>query len=153
MAVHEKLAQLVGSWRGVNRLHAEWLPDPIVESPSTATVESKLGGQALAIEYDWEYEGRRREGFLMIDGEDSSTAVNAVWSDSWHLANQLMMCTGKIDPSGRIDIKGFYSVPDNPDWGWRTEIIPGDDGFRYVMYNVSPDGVEEIAVETDFKRA
>jgi hypothetical protein len=48
---------------------------------------------------------------------------------------------------------GYYSVPNNPDWGWRSEIIPGEDSFRYAMFNVSPEGIEEIAVETDFARA
>ena len=35
----------------------------------------------------------------------------------------------------------------------RTEIIPGPDSFRYVMCDVTPDGVEDLAVETEFTRA
>jgi len=43
--------------------------------------------------------------------------------------------------------RGSYAAPPGPDWGWRTVIeIPDDDSFRMVMYNVSPEGKEELAV-------
>jgi hypothetical protein len=63
-----------------------------------------------------------------------------------------MLCNGTTRPDGGISVKGYYAVPDHPDWGWRTEIIPDGERFRYLMYNVTPEGAGELAVETDFVR-
>ena len=153
MGVDQKLADLVGNWKGTNRLHAPWMPQPIQDSDSTATVYSKMNGQFLTIEYTWSFENDPQEGMLILGCDPKSDAVQAVWTDSWHSKDVLMLCNGRKESDGRISVFGSYSVPENPDWGWRTEIVPGVDSFRYAMYNVSPEGEEEIAVETDFERA
>ena len=152
MGLHKKLAGLVGEWTGTNRLHTPWLPETLKESGSTATVRSKMNGQFLTVEYTWSFEGEPQEGMLMLGCDRDSDAVQAVWTDSWHSKDVLMLCNGEIDSDGKISVFGTYSVPNHPDWGWRTELSPGEDAFRYAMYNVSPEGVEEIAVETDFVR-
>lgn len=153
MSIDQKLSDLVGNWKGTNRLHAPWMPQPLQMSDSTATVRSKMNGQFLAIEYTWSFENQPQEGLLILGCDPRSDAVQAVWTDSWHSKDVLMLCNGTRDTDGRISVFGEYAVPEHPDWGWRTEIthIPG--GFRYAMYNVSPDGAEEIAVETDFEPA
>ena len=52
-----------------------------------------------------------------------------------------------------IDLRGSYRVPSSPDWGWRTVIEPGEsDTLRLIMYNVTPDGREELAVEATFAK-
>ena len=112
-----------------------------------------MNGQFLSIEYTWSYEGEVQEGLLIVGCDSDSDAVQAVWTDSWHSKNVLMLCNGTVNSDGGISVMGHYSVPEHPDWGWRTEIIPNEDGFRYAMYNVSPEGAEDIAVETDFVRA
>lgn len=152
MSISEKLAALAGKWKGTNRLNQSWLPDPIAESPSTADVSRRLNGQFLEIAYTWEFEGKLQEGLLILGGDNKSDAVNAFWTDSWHLAHQVMLCEGTAADNGSISVKGYYKVPDHPDWGWRTEIIPAADSFKYVMWNVSPDGDEELATETEFVR-
>jgi hypothetical protein len=128
------------------------MPVPLLESDSTATVRTKMNGQFLSIEYTWLYEGRAQEGMLVLGCDPKSEAVQAVWTDSWHSKDVLMLCNGSRDAAGRISIMGYYAVPENPDWGWRTEILPGNDSFRYAMYNVTPEGSEQLAVETDFER-
>lgn len=153
MSVDQNLADLVGQWKGTNRLHASWMPDPLQKSKSTASVTAKMNGQFLSIEYTWSFEGKLQEGILIIGCDPRSDAVQAVWTDSWHSKDVLMLCNGSRDEDGKISVLGNYSVPEHPDWGWRTEITPGADSFRYAMYNVSPEGAEEIAVETDFERA
>lgn len=152
MAVHGSLASLVGEWAGTNRLHMPWMPEPLHESASTASVRERVNGQCLEIEYTWSYEGKSQIGVLVLCGSTESNAINAVWTDSWHSANVLMTCRGSIGTAGDVSLKGSYAVPDHPDWGWRTDIVPAEDGFEYVMYNVSPEGVEELAVETSFTR-
>jgi hypothetical protein len=153
MSTGRNLSDLVGTWKGTNRLHAPWLPEKLKESESTATVSSKMNGQFLSVEYTWSFEGDPQEGLLIIGCDPKSDAVQAVWTDSWHSKDVLMLCNGNVAADGAISVTGHYAVPEHPDWGWRTEIIPNADGFRYAMHNVSPEGVEEIAVETDFARA
>jgi hypothetical protein len=153
MGISEKLLHLVGTWKGANRLYVPWLPEKIRESESVATVRSKMNGQFLSIEYSWSFDNDLQEGLLILGCDPKSDAVQAVWTDSWHSKNVLMVCNGKVANDGSISVFGQYSVPDNPQWGWRTDIIPGEENFRYVMYNVTPEGGEELAVETDFTRA
>lgn len=154
MAVTEKLKGLTGNWKGTNRLNFGSHSDtPVQESPSTAEVVERSGGQAIEITYTWEYEGKTQEGILLINGSGNSDTVKAVFTDSFHLANDLMKCEGSTIADGGINVSGNYTVPGYPEWGWRTEITPGDDSFTYKMYNVSPEGEEEWAVETEFKRA
>ncbi|QYO65500.1 DUF1579 family protein [Leptolyngbya sp. 7M] len=153
MSIHTELQKLAGQWSGTNKLNLSWMPDPIKESASTATVTERVSGQCLEIAYRWEYEGEPQEGLIIINGNGGSNAVNAFWTDSWHSKNVLMACEGSVSENGAVNIKGHYSVPDHPDWGWRTEIIPNGDTFKYLMFNVSPEGVEEWAVETEFARS
>ncbi len=153
MAVNEKLKALAGNWKGTNRLNfGSHSGMPVLESASTATVHQRVGEQALEVAYTWEYEGKPHEGLLLINGSAASDTVRAFFTDSFHLANDLMQCDGATTPDGGINVKGFYTVPGHPEWGWRTEIIPGADSFKYIMYNVTPEGEEEWAVETEFTR-
>jgi Protein of unknown function (DUF1579) len=153
MSVHESLANLEGKWKGTNRLYLSWLPDPLRESDSTATVSLKANGQFLNIEYTWAYEDKPQQGILLLGCDSKSDAAQAIWTDSWHMSHKFMVCDGIVDGGGNVNVKGFYTVPDHPDWGWRMEIRPDTAAFRLVMYNVSPDGDEELAVDTEYSRA
>lgn len=152
MSVRPPLAALAGNWKGNYRLHTSWLPEKTHDSASECSIELRVNDQFLAIEYDWEYEGKRQEGVMIVGCDEKSDAVQAVWTDSWHMSHKFMVCDGSADESGRINMKGFYSVPDHPDWGWRTEVTPNTDSLQIVMYNVSPEGDEDIAVESDYSR-
>ncbi|HMJ07783.1 MAG TPA: DUF1579 family protein [Pyrinomonadaceae bacterium] len=152
MSVNNSLASLAGNWSGINKLYMSWTPETLSESTSTAAVGLKVNGQFVEIGYTWEFEGKPQEGVIVIGCDTKSNAVQAVWRDSWHMSHKFMLCDGAISDDGLVNITGSYQVPDNPDWGWRTEIVPGNDNFRYRMFNVSPEGVEELAVDTEFSR-
>lgn len=151
MAIPEQLAALIGNWGGTNRLNLSFESDPIFESPSNAIVRERANGTCIEIEYDWVYNGEKNMGFIIVSCGKNGEA-RAVWTDSWHSNNVLMNCEGMITASGGVNLSGHYKVEGHPDWGWRTEIIPGGDSFKYLMFNVSPEGHEEWAVETEFKR-
>ncbi len=153
MSINDHLSALVGEWKGTSRLNLSWMPDPIKESGSTAKVHGRINGQCVEIAYTWEYEGQPQEGLLILNGDPKSDQITAWWTDSWHSANVLMSCKGTVRDDGHVNVMGHYSVPDHPDWGWRTEIIPDGDTFKYLMFNVSPKGEEDWAVETAFTRA
>lgn len=153
MSLPETPGLLAGRWKGVNRLNLSQPSDPIGESESTADIVTRINGQCLEIAYTWKFESSPQEGVLIITTAPSGKTVSAVWTDSWHSADTLMVCKGTISDGGNINIKGFYPVPDHPDWGWRMELVPANDTFKYLMFNVSPEGEEEWAVEMEFVRS
>jgi hypothetical protein len=152
MSVHEKLASLVGEWKCTNRLNFGD-EHPVLESPGTATVVTRVGGQCLEIAYTWSFEGKPQEGVILMDKNGKTSEAAASWTDTFHYANSLMHCLGTWDENGKVSVTGSYAAGDGPDWHWRTEIIPSDDSFKYLMINISPDGDEQWAVEMDFTRA
>ncbi|MDI1243469.1 MAG: DUF1579 family protein [bacterium] len=153
MSIPIKFQQLVGDWKGRNRLHlGDWGSTPLHESAGTATVQERNRGQFLEIAYSWEYDGKPQEGVFILGGDNKTHAVKAFWTDSWHLAHQVMLCEGKESADGSISVTGSYKVDGHPDWGWRTAITPAGAGFEYKMFNVSPEGEETIAVEMQMER-
>ena len=154
MSVPEILEKLVGKWRGINRLHTTWIPEnPVRETVSIATVELTARGRFLKIEYDWTYDEAVQEGLILIGDEKDTDSIKAFWIDSWHLSDKFMVSEGFRETDGSISLKGFYTVPDHPDWGWRTVIEPERDKvFKIIMFNVSPEGEEALAVEMELKR-
>ncbi len=71
-----------------------------------------------------------------------------------HMSDKFMICQGAAEPDGAIVVRGSYAAPPGPDWGWRMVIGPGDgDTFRLIMYNISPDGQEDLAVEASYTKA
>lgn len=155
MSIPDGLVGLEGSWYGKNTLHlGDWEPDnPILESNATAEVRRRSGDQFLEISYTWSYKGEPKEGVILLGINKKTGTVNGVWTDSWHLAHQLMLCEGRTTDSGSVDVKGSYKVDGHPDWGWRTEIIPGNGSMRCLMFNVSPEDKEELAVDMELSRA
>ncbi len=152
MSLNEDLAQYAGVWKGTNNLYLSWLPDPLRQSSSDLIVSLKANKQFVAFDYTWAHEGAGQEGMILVGCDKNSDAVQTVFTDSWHSSHTFMLSDGKVSEDGSISVKGYYKVKDHPDWGWRTDIIPAGETLRIVMYNVSPDGDEELAVETDFSR-
>ena len=138
----------------MNRLHTTWIPEnPLRESVSTAVVDLTARGRFLKIEYDWTFEDAAQEGLILVGDEKDSELIKAFWIDSWHLSDKFMVSEGGRNTDTAISLKGFYTVPDHPDWGWRTDIENLDENsFKITMYNVTPEGEESLAVEMKFER-
>jgi hypothetical protein len=144
--------KLTGKWQGINKL---WLPpaETPYESSSVATLTPVIKGKFVQIDYTWAFEGQPQEGCLLCGYEAEAAAVTVVWVDSWHMGDKFMICRGQVKADGRLDVRGSYIVPDQPEWGWRIVVGPSDgEAWRIVMYNVSPEGEEFLAVETDYTR-
>ena len=152
MSVNDDLAKYVGTWTGTNNLYLSWLDDPLRQSESTLNVSFKANRQFVAFEYTWAHEGQPQEGIILLGGDKKSDAVQTVWTDSWHSSHAFVLSDGKANGDGSVTVKGYYKVEGHPDWGWRTDIVPAGENLRIVMYNVSPDGDEELAVETEYSR-
>ncbi len=153
MSIPENFRKLTGEWKGTNRLYTTWIKEnPVRESESIAKINLAANEKFLKIEYDWNYENENQEGLLLIGSEEDSEEVKAFWIDSWHMRDKFMSCDGNFSGDS-ILMKGFYEVPNHPDWGWRTDIILTDENsFKIVMYNVAPEGAEDLAVEAEYSR-
>ena len=154
MSVPAILEKLVGKWHGTNRLHTIWVEEnPVQETVSIAEIELTARGRFLKIEYDWTFDESVQEGLILIGNEKDSDLIKAFWIDSWHLNDKFMVSEGRLKENGAISMKGFYAVPDHPDWGWQTMIEPhGNNLFKIIMNNVSPEGEEILAVEMELNR-
>jgi hypothetical protein len=147
----ERMQKLVGEWEGQNDLY--FMPgDPVRESESAAAVALVAKGQFVKIEYTWAFEGDPQEGLLLIGREDDDNGVKVVWVDSWHTAGRFMISEGTIAEGETISAHTSYSAPPGPDWGWRTVIESSDASFKIVMYNISPEGEEMLAVDATYTR-
>jgi len=154
MSVPETMEKLVGRWRGLNRLHTTWIPEnPVRETVSRVLIEQTARGRFLKIEYDWTFEETLQEGLILIGTDRNAESVKTFWIDSWHMGDKFMVSEGGRQENGAISVKGFYAVPDHPDWGWRTVFEPeNENSFKITMFNVTPEGEESPAVEMQLQR-
>jgi hypothetical protein len=62
-------------------------------------------GTFLSVAYTWSYEGEPQEGILLVGcdakeqaatGSVEAKAITAVRTDSWHIRDKLMACSGEI---------------------------------------------------------
>jgi hypothetical protein len=151
MANMDILNSLVGKWKGENLVWESPDQEPH-ESHTEAIVVGVAQGIFLRIDYTWAVDGEPQSGSLLLGQEAASGEVTAAWVDSWHNGDRMMICRGKIDVNGSADIYGTYPALSGPDWGWRIVVEPGGiDSFRIFMYNITPQGVEALAVETDYR--
>ena len=153
MSVPKNLENLVGKWRGINCLHTVWIAEnPVRQTESQAGIDLTARGRFLKIEYDWFFENTKQEGLILIGDEKDTDSIKSFWIDSWHLSDKFMVSEGN-STDGAISLKGFYAVPEHPDWGWKTIIEPAaNDSFKITMYNVSPEDEETLAVEMEFTK-
>jgi hypothetical protein len=118
---------------------------------SDATLTAVLGGRFLRIDYDWKYRDEPQEGSLLLGHDPKSGEATAYWVDTWHNGFRGMFLTGERSAPGLFSLRGSYAAPPGPDWGWRMHIhmVEGN-SLKIVMHNVTPDGREELAVESRY---
>ena len=141
-----------GNWEGTNLL---WLSpqEPATESPSNLSLNTVVNGKFVEIKYTWSDDSRPQEGILLISYEIKRQLATAVWADSWHMNEKFMTCQGVIKEDGSVDVRGFYQAPTGPDWGWRILVqLTSEDSLDLIMYNIWPDGKEELAVKATYTR-
>lgn len=153
MQVPESLSKFVGHWKGNYRLYESWEEESIFDSETKALVDFTAKGRFLKIEYDWSQQEKSHEGLILLGQDKDSDKIIAFWIDSFHLSDKYMVSEGKLDENGNPSLKGFYAVPGHSDWSWRTILdFHAEDSFKITMYNVSPEGIEYLAVEANYSK-
>jgi hypothetical protein len=143
----EKLASGIRSLDGRYTLHEPHSGRP-AECASTLEVAPTLGERFVRLDYAWNCAGKPQEGSLLLGWEKPDGPATAHWIDSWHMGRKVMACAGGFDADGAMRLRGAYAAPPGPDWGWSTLIrLAGVEVF-ISMWNIDPDGREEIAVES-----
>ncbi len=149
MDVRELMKGMHGEWAGMSELHMA-PGTPMHESDSRLRVGPVALGQFVALDYSWDYEGRQ-EGWLLLGGAEGG--VQALWVDSFHTAQKMMLFEGTVNGEGVVSVLGSYTFEGSPPWGWRIEIAAGEgDGLNLTMYNITPEGVDYLAVKCEYKR-
>lgn len=148
------LNAIVGRWSGINHL---WVRpgEPARDSESTAHVSLELKDRVLFFRYTWADAGVPQEGVLLVQHDPGTGVASAAWTDTWHMAHAFMHLDGRLELNGNLDLFGAYPAPPDPDWGWRIRIDIDPkvaSSFRLRMFNIAPQGPEDIAVDTLFSR-
>lgn len=150
---HQKLNQLIGEWEGTTKT---WFGTDVIvdESPIRGTIKAILGGRFAIHEYKSSFEGNSLEGLVIFGYQIASQKFQAAWVDSFHMSTGIMFSESK--PQQKFcSALGHYETFEEQSqlWGWRTEIeIVSSEQIMITAYNISPEGVEFIATQTNYKK-
>ncbi|MCE6988266.1 DUF1579 domain-containing protein [Dyadobacter sp. CY323] len=150
--IHQKFQSFIGEWEGVTKTWFE--PDVGAdESPMKGIIRSILGGRFILHEYQGTLSGSPFEGSATYGFDLGSNKFQAAWIDSFHMSTGIMLSEGHEIGNG-FSVLGSYGGPDIPEpWGWRTTLeLVNPNELIITAYNISPEGQEDKATETVYKR-
>jgi Protein of unknown function (DUF1579) len=151
---HARLARLVGSWEGLAKTYLDPSKPP-VEARWEGRIESVLGGRFVRFGYRSELQGSPLAGELLVAFESGEKLWRTSWVDSFHTGTAILVSTGE-GGAGAVPISltgSYFAAPGHPHWGWRTELDDREpERLHLRMYNVSPEGQEDLGVDLVLRR-
>ncbi|HTP01863.1 MAG TPA: DUF1579 family protein [Anaerolineales bacterium] len=149
---HQFLAGLVGGWSGKT---LTWLePDGVPRQARTqGSFQLVLEGRFALYLYQTAIDTQPQHGLFTFGYNTTLDRWEASWIDSFHNNTGIMFCVGQQKDNG-FAVTGNYPDPTGgPDWSWRTEVnLLDHDRLLITAYNISPEGAESKAVETQLNR-
>lgn len=142
----------LGQWSGANKLYFEGPPEPDNVSDSELMASTVAHGKFLSITYTWTLNETDHEGALLIGRLKKGESTSVAWVDSFHQSGKIMVSKGTVGEDGKVDVLGSYEAPPGPDWGWRIQLESDGDTLKLLMFNITPDGEEALAVDATYSR-
>jgi hypothetical protein len=152
MDVRESFEKLHGEWAGKNEV---WLHPgaPVRESDTMMRIGAAAMGRFVTLDYIWADEGKPQAGLILLGLGEGGEGLKAAWVDAWHNQDRMMMLEGEMRADGTAAVTGSYTAGESPPWGWRIELPTADnDSFEMRMYNITPEGLEALAVKAVYVR-
>lgn len=145
-------SEVPGTWSGTTKT---WFEPQVLadESPINAEIHFVLGEKFLLYEYRSEMKGDPFQGRLLIGYNSDKNRVECSWVDQFHMGDAILFSVGDLRMDG-FSVLGAYSMGDSPEWGWRTQLqIVSKDQIIFRSYNITPEGMEALALETILTRS
>ncbi len=121
----------------------------------TAQIEWVYEGRFVRNRYDSWIRGKPRRGEDLLVFNSVTRKVQSSWIDDFHMNYGILWSMGEVIPGG-FWVRGDYDVgPQQPAWGWRTELPAFERGgmLNHCLQFCPDDGIEAMAVQSVFKRA
>lgn len=151
---HFQLSRLVGEWKGTTKT---WF-DPSKledESPINGTMRLVLDGRFIMHEYQSSFGDKSLSGISIFGYDLNTQKFQCAWMDTFHNGTAIMFSKGNKGDE-IINVLGSYAyiTPETEQhWGWRTTLeIISDSEIVITAYNISPEGQETKATETNYSK-
>ncbi|WP_170319361.1 DUF1579 family protein [Polyangium spumosum] len=152
-AEHQRLARLVGAWRGTAQTIMGPPGTTPIEAPWEGRITTILDGRFVRFTYRSSVEEKPIAGEMLLAFESGEKLWRISWVDSFHTGTAILVSVSK-EGGTDIDVRGsYFAAPGHPHWGWRT-VVDDAQADRLVirMYNITPDGQEAPGIEITLAR-